>query len=240
MRSMALARRNFLDVWRDPLYVSLTVGLPILLLVVLQLLADVDPYFSATSLVPGIVLFGFVMMMFSAAMALSRDRETAFFSRLLTAPLKPNGFVVAYSVPYVPVAILLAAALFVVGLFYGLEVAGNILLVILVLLTIAVFYIGLGMIMGMLFSYKTVPFFYAGVLILTIFGGAWMDLEAIGGPIQSFASFLPFAHAIDATRELMLTGADFSAIAGDYYWVLGYTVVTMVLAIIVFRSKMVE
>lgn len=240
MRSMALARRNFLDILRDPLYVSLTVGLPVLMLVVLQLLADVDAYFSATSLTPGIVLFGFVMLMFSAAMALSRDRESALFSRLLTAPLRPNGFVFAYSVPYVPVAILVALALFIVGLFFGLEVAGSVVLITLVLLTMAVFYIGLGMIMGMLFSYKTVPFFYAGILILTIFGGAWMDLEAIGGPIQSFSSFLPFAHAIDAGRAIMLDGAGFSAIATDYYWVLGYTVVTMTLAVIVFRSRMVE
>jgi len=237
---MALARRNFLDIWRDPLYVSLTIGLPVFMLVVLQLLSGVDAYFTATSLAAGIVLFGFVMLMFSAAMALSRDRESALFSRLLTAPLRPNDFVFAYSAPYIPVAILQAVAIFVVGLFFDLEVAGSILLVALVLLTVAIMFIGLGMIVGMLFSYKTVPFAYAAILILTIFGGAWMDLSAIGGPIETFASYLPFAHAIDATRDLMINGADFATIATDYYWVLGYTVVTMILAVIVFRGRMVE
>jgi ABC-2 type transport system permease protein len=240
MRAFALARRNLLDVWRDPLSVGLTVGLPVFLLVVLQLLSGLDDYFSATSLAAGIVLFGFVMLMFSAAMSLSRDRESALFSRFLTAPLHPNEFVLAYSVPYVPVAVLQAVTLFVVGLFLGLEIAGSVLLVVLVLLTIAVLYIGLGMITGALFSYKVVPFAYSAILLLTIFGGAWMDLEAIGGPIESFANFLPFAHAIDATRDVMVRGAGFADIAGDYYWVLGYTVATMVSAVVVFRSRMAE
>lgn len=125
-------------------------------------------------------------------------------------------------------------------MFVGLEIEGSVFLVFLVLLTIAVFYIGLGMITGAAFSYKVVPAIYALVLLLTIFGGAWMNLEAIGGPIQSFGNYLPFAHAIDATRDVMISGADFSAIATDFYWVLGYAVATAALAVVVFRSRMME
>jgi hypothetical protein len=49
-----------------------------------------------------------------------------------------------------------------------------------VFLHLAIPFIGLGMIMGMPFSLKTVPFAYV-VLILTSFGGAWMDLSALAG-----------------------------------------------------------
>jgi ABC-2 type transport system permease protein len=240
MKSLALARRNFLDVWRDPVSLGLTIGLPVFMLLVLQLLAGVDAYFTATSLAAGVVLFGFVMLMFSAAMTLSRDRESAFFSRLLTTPLRPNDFVFAYSIPYVPVAILQGLVLFGVGFFVSLEIAGSVLLVLLVLLTTAILYIGLGMIFGSLFSYKTVPFLYAVVLMLTIFGGAWMDLDAIGGPIQQFSVFFPFAHAIDATREVMINAADFGAIATDFFWVLGYTVAAVAIGVVVFRRRMIE
>ncbi len=59
-----------------------------MLLVVLQALGGVDSFFTATVLAPGIALFGFVMLMFSTAMALARDRESALFARLLTAPLR--------------------------------------------------------------------------------------------------------------------------------------------------------
>ena len=240
MRSLSLAKRNLIEVWRDPLSLGLTVGLPVLLLLVLQLLDGVGEFFSATNLAPGIVLFGFVMLMFSSAMSHSRDRESALFSRLLTTPLRSNDFVTAYSLPYVPVAIVQGVMLFGIGLFLGLEIEGSVALVFLILLVTAVFYIGLGMIMGALFSPKAIPFVYSAILLLTIFGGAWMDLEAIGGPLQSVGNALPFAHALDATRDIMSNGADFDAIATDFYWVVGYTLVAAVLAVFSFKRRMLE
>ncbi len=240
MRSLELAKRNFKDVWRDPLSLGLTIGLPTVMLLVLQALGGVAKFFTPTVLAPGIVLFGFVMLMFSAAMALSRDRESALFSRLLTAPLRPNEFVAAYSLPYIPVAIIQAGVIFGIGALLGLEINGNAGLVFLVLLISAIFYIELGMILGVAFTVKQVPFLYAAILLLTIFGGAWMDLEEIGGAFQSVASFLPFTHALDATRAVMVDGAGFADIATDFYWVLGCTVITGFIAVFLFRRRMQE
>jgi ABC-2 type transport system permease protein len=240
MRSLELAKRNFREVWRDPLSLGITIGLPILLLLVLQLFGEADAFFTPTVLAPGIVLFGFVMLMFSSAMILSRDRESAFFSRLLTAPVRARDFVAAYSLPYLPVAIIQGIVLFVIGLFLGLEVSGSVVLVILVLLVTSIFYIGLGMVLGSLLPLAPLSGAYAVVLLLTIFGGAWMDLEAIGGVFQSVGDALPFAHALDATRDVMVQGAGFGAIATDFYWVLGYTVVVVALALFFFQRKMTE
>jgi ABC-2 type transport system permease protein len=240
MRSQALAKRNFIEVWRDPLSLSLNVALPVGMLLVLQLLGDVDVFFSVTSVAPGAILFGFVMLMFSAALSLSKDRESALFSRLLTAPLNPNEFVSGYSLPYLPVAIIQAVALFGVAWVLGLESSGSLWLVALILLVMAVMYIGWGMILGVTFSTKTVTFPYMAILLLTIFGGAWMDIEAIGGGFKTVGDWFPFAHALDAMRDVLIDGVGFGSIATDLYWVLGYTVVTAVLAVVVFRRRMVE
>lgn len=240
MRSQALAKRNFIEVWRDPLSLSLNVALPVGMLLVLQLLGDVDAFFSVTSVAPGAILFGFVMLMFSAALSLSKDRESALFSRLLTAPLDPNEFVSGYSLPYLPVAIIQAVALFGVAWLLGLESNGSLWLVALILLVMAVMYIGWGMILGVTFSTKTVTFPYMAILLLTIFGGAWMDIEAIGGGFKTVGDWFPFAHALDAMRDVLIDGVGFSSIATDLYWVVGYTVVTAVLAVLVFRRRMIE
>ncbi len=240
MRSLELAKRNFKEVWRDPLSLGITIGLPVLLLLVLQAFGSVDAFFSPTVLAPGIVLFGFVMLMFSAAMTLSRDRETALFARLLTAPVRARDLVAAYSLPYLPVAIIQALLLYGIGALLGLEVAGSVGLVVLVLLVTAIFYVGTGMILGSVLPLTPLSGAYAVILLLTIFGGAWMDLDAIGGVFQSVGNALPFAHALDATRDVMLDGAGFGAIASDFSWVLAYTVVTVALALLLFRRRMVE
>lgn len=229
-----------MEVWRDPLSLALNAVLPAVLLLIFQSFGQFDAFWKPASLAPGIVLFGFVMLMFSTAMTLSKDRETALFSRLLTAPLRSNDFVTAYSLPYLPVAILQAILLFVIGAFLGMEIIGSIALVSFLVLIMAILYIGLGMIVGAVFSYKVVPFAYMVVLLLTIFGGAWMDLEAIGGTFQTIGDLFPFAHALDAMRDVILNGAGIGSIATDLYWVVGYTVVIAALAVIAFRRSMHE
>ncbi len=240
MRSLELAKKNFREVWRDPLALGITIGLPVVLLLVLQAFGEFEQVFTPTSLTPGIVLFGFVMLMFSAAMTLSRDRESALFARLLTAPVRATDFIAAYSLPYLSVAIIQGLALFAIGAFLGLEIDGSVGLVVLIIFVVAILYIGLGMIMGSLLPLAPLSGAYAVVLLLTIFGGAWMDLEAIGGVFQSVGNALPFAHALDAARDVMIDGVGFAVVAADFYWVLGYTVVVVALALVLFKRKMLE
>jgi ABC-2 type transport system permease protein len=240
LRYKALAKKNFIEVWRDPLALALTIGLPAVLLLVLQAFKKFDDIFKPASLTPGIVLFGYVMLMFSAAMTLSRDRESALFHRLLTAPVRSNEFVAGYSIPYLPVALIQALALFGVGIALGMRMEGIIALLLLVLAVSAIVYIGLGMIIGAAFSIKVVPFAYTAVLLLTIFGGAWMDLEAIGGVFEAAGSVFPFAHGMAAMRSVIIDGAGVGAIAEDLYWLAGYSVGIGAIAVLVFRRRMLE
>jgi len=240
MRSLELAKRNLKEIWRDPLSLGLTVALPVLLILVLQALEGVDAFFSPANLAPGIALFGFVMLMFSTAMILARDRESALLARLLTAPLRSSDFLAGYSLPYLPVAIAQGVIVYVIAGFLGTESVGNVGLVALVLFVMAVFYIALGMILGSLFTLKQMSGVYTLILLLTIFGGAWMDLDAIGGAFRSVADVFPFAHALDAVRAVMFAGAGFGDIAADLVWVLGYTVLSAGLAVVVFRNRMQE
>ena len=242
---MELAKRNFKEVLRDPVSLSIAIVLPIVLLIILAgvgsgIGAENAPYLTATILTPGVALFGFVMLMFSAAMILSRDRETSLLSRLLTTPIRPIDFVAGYSLPFLGIAAIQAVALFVIGGFLGLEIQGSIGLVIFVMFLMSILYIGLGMIMGSLLTVKQVSGGYTVILLLTIFGGSWFDLRDIGGAFLSVAKALPFLHALDASRGVMADGANLNLIATDLYWVMGYTVVAVFLAVMAFRRRMLE
>jgi len=133
MRFLELTRRNLKEVLRDPLSIGLTIALPIGLFLILQTLGGLADIFSPTLLAPGIALFGFVMIVFSSGFLLARDRESSLLTRLLTAPLRPIDFIAAYALPYIPLAAFQVAALFGIGAFLGLRIAGNAGLVFLIL-----------------------------------------------------------------------------------------------------------
>ena len=241
MRSTELAKRNLKEVLRDPLSLGIAIALPLLLLMTLQALGGEEtPYMTPTLLTPGIILFGFVMVMFSSAMILSKDRETALLARLLTAPLRSNEFVTGYSVPYLLVAAMQGIILMVVGVVLGLAVAGPVAAVVLVFALMAVFYVALGMIFGATLTVAQTSGAYAVVLLLTIFGGAWFDLEEIGGVFLTVGDLLPFKHALDASRAVMADGAGFADIAGDLFWIGGYAIGAVLLAVGAFRRRMLE
>lgn len=239
MRSAALANRNVKEVVRDPLSLGIAVALPIALLLVLQSFGGDDvPILTPTQLTPGIVLFGFVMVMFSSAMILARDRETSLLDRLLTTPLASPDFVVGYSVPYVVVGIVQALVLFAIGALLGLDSSGSPGLVALVMLAMLVFYVALGMITGTLLSVAQTSGVYAVILLLTVFGGAWFDIEEAGGLFESLGNLLPFKHALDASRAVLADGAGIGDVSDDLLWVGGYAVVAVLAAVAVFRLRM--
>ncbi len=241
MRSKELAKRNVKEVIRDPLSLGIAVALPLVLLLTLQALGGDDtPFLTPTLLTPGIVLFGFVMVMFSSAMILARDRETSLLARLLTTPLRSSDFVSGYSLPYLLVAVVQAAVLLAVGAMLGLDSAGSVVLVVLVVVLMAVFYVALGMVFGALLSVAQTSGAYALVLILTIFGGAWFDLEEIGGVFLTIGDVLPFKHALDASRAVMADGAGLGDIATDLYWIGAYTIGAVALAVVTFQRRMRE
>jgi len=243
MRFAELAKRNFKEMLRDPISTGLEIGIPAGFLVIFwalgRSLGD-ESFLTTTMLVPGIAVFGFAFLLMFSAMMLSRDRESALLSRLLTAPLKPRDFILSYSLPYIPMVVLQITVCFGIGALLGLETPENAGLAFLALLVMGICCVELGMILGLLFNVNQAS--GVGSVIITLvalLGGVWIDLEAIGGVFYGIGNALPFSHAIDAARDAMM-GAGLSSVATDFYWVLGYTVVFFALGTFLFRWRMVE
>ena len=243
MRFAELATRNFKEMWRDPISMGLEIGIPAGFLVIFWALGRSmrdESFLTPSMLVPGIAVFGFTFLLMFSAVVLARDRESALLSRLLVAPLKPRDFILSYSLPYIPLVILQILLCFGIGALLGLEVTGNASLAFLILLIMGICCVELGMILGLLFTANQVSGVGSAIITLVaLLGGIWIDLGTIGGVFYGIGNALPFAHAIDAARAVII-GADFSSIATDVYWVLGYTVVFFALGTFLFRRRMVE
>ena len=245
MRTAELARRNVKSLLRDPLSLGLAFFLPVGMLLVLVAVGNAvgeaeAPWMTATVLTPGIALFGYVMLMLSSAMALSRDRDSSLLARMFTAPVSASDFIAGYSLPYLPVALAQTVVLFAIATFFGLEMVGSVGLVLVLLGLMAIFYIALGMVLGTTLTVNQVSGAYSAVLLLTIFGGAWIDLSALGGAFEAVAKLFPFAHALDATRAVMADGAGLGEITSDLAWVTGYTLATAAAAVGLFRRQMIR
>ncbi len=240
MKTLALAKRNSKEILRDKLNLAFGIGFPVVMLLLLTAIQSNIPaeLFVIDQLTPGIAVFGLSFISLFSGMLIAKDRTSSLMLRLFTSPLKSSNFIIGYTLPLLPMAILQVGACFTVAILLGLTVSLNILLSIIVLIPAAILFIAIGLLCGSLFTDKQVGGL-CGALLTNLsawFSDTWFDLNLVGGLFKKIAELLPFAHAVYAAR---------AAIAGDYYaifphlwWVIGYATVIMVIAIIVFTRKM--
>jgi ABC-2 type transport system permease protein len=217
----------------------LGVAMPAVLLLLFSSIGKNAPLgaFTADELTPGVIVLSFGFLTMFSAMLLAKDRQSAFLTRLLIAPLKSTDFILAYMLPFLPIAILQTTVCFAIGIILGITPNLSIALALVVLLTIAVACIGIGMILGSFLTENQVA--GAGSLVIisiSLFGGAWMDLKMLGGIFEAVGYALPFAHAIDAARAI-LKGSGLGEVTTELYWIIGYALVFFLLGIFSFSWR---
>jgi len=240
MRFLVFASRNRKEILRDPLNLAFGIGFPLVLLFLLSAIQANIPVslFEVEKLTPGIAVFGLSFISLFSGMLIAKDRSTSFLMRMFASPLSASDFILGYALPLLPMAVLQSAICFIVASFLGLSLNVNVLLALIVLIPSAVLFIGIGLLAGSIFNDKQVGGI-CGALLTNLsawLSGTWFDLNLVGGAFKKVAYALPFVHGVDATKAAI--AGDYSSILPHLCWVLGYAVVIMVLAIIVFRKKM--
>ena len=188
---------------------------------------------------PGIAVYGFMILISTAAGLIAGDREKGFLSRMFTTPARPWDFILGYALPFIPVLIVSALVYLGVGMGLGLTIVGNLGYVFLVFFLIGLCAIGIGMIVGSLVkSESQTAISWIFIVPVAMISGAWFTVDRMPSAVKSIAGALPFIHAIDASRAV-LNGSPFSAILLDLYWLGGWAVVLFAAGIMLFRRTMV-
>ncbi len=240
MRTRVFAGRNTKELLRDPLNLAFGIGFPLVVLLLLSAIqANVpEAIFEIQNIAPGISVFGLAFIALFSGMLIAKDRESSFLMRLYASPLTAGNFIYGYALPLLPMAIIQMIVCFIAALFLGLPLSGRILLSIAVQLPAAVFFIGIGLLAGSLLTDKQVGG-VCGALLTNLtawLSGAWFDLELVGGAFKTISYLLPFAHAVDAAKAAL--NGDYAGIFPHLWWVAGYAVVVMAIAVFVFNRKM--
>ena len=244
MRTLTFASRNTKEITRDILTLIFGIVFPIVLLLLLSAINKGIPeghgpdIFVISKLAPGITVFGLSFLSLFSSMLIAKDRTTSFVLRLFTSPLKPSEFILGYTLPLIPMALIQTAVCYLCALFLGLPFSVNLIVAVLVNLPIAIVFISLGLLFGSILNEKAVGGI-CGALLTNLsawFSNIWFDTAMVGGAFKAVADILPFSHAVNAARAAV--AGDFAAIFPDLWWVSGYAVVLLAAAVSVFAIKL--
>ena len=240
MRMVAFAKRTAKEILRDALTLAFGLGFPgVLILLLSAIQANIPvPMFEIKRLAPGMTVFGLSFMTLFSAGLIAKDRESAFLTRLYVTPMKATDFILGYTLPMIPIAVVQSAFCYGIGLVLGMKPTVNILYALLCIIPISLFFIGLGLLFGSLLNQKQVGGICGALLtnLTAWLSGIWFDLELVGGVFHRIAQALPFYHAVQL--EQAVYAGNFGEILPHLLWVAGYGVVTMVLAVTFFLKQM--
>ena len=240
MKMLAFADRNAKEILRDPLNLAFGLGFPLVLILLLSAIQANVPValFEIQHLTPGVTVFGLSFISLFSATVISKDRGSSFLQRLYTPPLTPADFILGYTLPILPIALAQCGVCYIAAVFLGLQVTVNILYATLQILPVSLLFIAIGLLCGSILNDKQVGGICGALLTNASawLSGIWFDLDLIGGSFQKTAYVLPFVHAVEMERAAL--AGDFPGIFPHIWWVLGYTVITLALAVLLFLRQM--
>ncbi len=246
MRALIFAKRNFKEIIREPLSSVFCLAFPIVMLLIFQLIigdmpeeviAQNVPQFQINRLAPSIAVFSFSFLTLFSGMVICKDKTTSFINRLKISPMKSSDYIIGYTLPLIPMAFIQVIVTYAFSMIFGFKITGASLLSILTMIPIMLFFVALGLLLGVIFSDKAIGGVSSILInVAAIFSGMFMPLDTMNKTIRTIAYIFPFANSLKLTSSV-ITG-NVSNILVPLLIVLAYTVATIVATIVIFNKKL--
>lgn len=238
MRIYSFSKRNFKEIIRDPLSIIFAVLLPLFLLFIFQQFKIPNNVYRIENFTPGIIIFSFSFITMFTATLIAKDRTTSLLIRLGVSPMKPMEYIIGYTLSVLPLVIIQNILFFVVAIMLGLSPSINILFTILVSLLISILFIALGILIGSITTEKSASGASSIIVQLVAFtSGMYFSSDMIGKFFNTLCNILPFQSALDIIKSVLNgTVIDLSKLL----IVTGYGVLSVALAIIIFKRNMIS
>ena len=239
-----LAGRNVKEIRRDPLSLIFMMAMPLLMEILFYyLFHSLSSQFEMSLLAPGIVVFSQAFLALFTGLLIAIDRGSSFLTRLYVSKARSFEFIFGYAIALLPFALLQSVLFFAVGGVLDPTLwSVRMVVAILISLIPSVLFIGLGILLGVLCTEKSV----GGVASIIIAGqsmlsGMWFPMEQLSGGMITLMNVLPFRSATllvhNALGGVTDTWADFGR---PLLIVLAYAAVAMAAAVVLFKQKMRE
>lgn len=239
-RMLSYSLRTAKEILRDPLNLGFGLGFPLVLLFLLSAIQANIPVslFALEMLTPGLTVFGLAFMTLFSAALIAKDRSSSLLQRLYTTPLRPADYILGYMLPVLPISAAQCVLCYLAAACLGLKLTVNVLWAVLLLIPAEIFFIALGLLCGSVLTDKQVGGICGALLtnLTAWLSGVWFDLNLVGGAFKSIAYALPFVHAVEMERAVLM--GNFGDILPHLLWVLAYGAVALVAAVLLFLRQM--
>lgn len=212
-KALLFTKRNLKEMVRDPLIYIFCAGFPIAMVLLFQIISHYSQdskmvMFEVKSLIPGIMVFSYSLLMLMSSLLISKDKSTAFLKRLYTSPMKSSDYIIGYFIPFFIIGLVQSVICIVLGYIFGaVSNTGFIplyksLLLIVEMLPILSINILVGMTLATILNDKSAPGVTSIFISLSgILGGAWMPLETMGN-FEVVCEALPFYPSVYLGRVI--------------------------------------
>lgn len=241
-RIFVLTKRNIKEIFRDPLSLVFTIGLPILMEILFYLLfAKFTDQFQMKYLAPGIIVFSQAFISLFVGLLISNDRSSSFLTRLYVSKAKSHEFIISYCLSIVPLIFVQSILFYVVGVIFDNSLLSiNILYSILFSIVTSIFYIGGGVLIGSLCNEKSVggiaSIFISGQSLLS---GMWFPIEGLDSTFINIMEFLPFRNATLLVQNALNGYASLLVdLVKPLVIILVYGLIVILISIFIFKKQM--
>ncbi len=210
---LVLTSRNLKETLRDPLSLIFCLVFPVVMLVLMQVIFSNMQYvpdnFKIQNYASGICVFGFTFVSMFVSLQIASDKNTSFVKRLNIAPTSKFCYYFSFVLSSLPLALAQSVLFFAIALLFGFSFDGKLFLSILYLVPSALFYISLGIMIGVICNNEkqTGPISSIFISLVGIFSGTFMPITVLSDSFANFINFLPFSHTVLISSEIQTLGA---------------------------------
>jgi len=212
-----------------------------------QSIIEVRPYYNPerrtpVNIIPGLmgVILTMTMILFTAV-AIVRERERGNLELLINTPLSSAELMIGKVVPYIIIGMLQLALILGVGQFlFDVPVRGSVV----DLYLAASAFVAANLALGLLISTAAKTQFQAMQMMVFILlpsillSGFMFPFDGMPKFAQYIGEILPNTHFIRLTRGIMLRDASLSELTPDLFYLIGFTIVAMMVAAARFTKRL--
>jgi ABC-2 type transport system permease protein len=190
-------------------------------------------------LVPGIIALSIMQTgVFSVSFAFVQQKQTGVLRRLMATPMKVSEFLGAQVTTRLIMAAIQVVILLVVGVVaFHFHLAGNVIELMLACIFGSAIFIAIGFAISGYAKDEQAVSALANLLVLPMMflSGIFFPRDSMPSWLHTISDFLPLTYVVDAIRSIAVNGSHLWNLGSDVLGILVWLVITIVVAIRLFR-----